>query len=74
MATSKAGAIGAGCFGLIVLEAISVAIGGWVLMLLCGALWHSFGWLQPIGYWTACGLAFLISVVLTFVGGVFRGR
>lgn len=35
-----------------------VAVVGWLLMLTCGAIWHEFDALAPIGYWAA----FLFSV------------
>lgn len=38
-------------------------------MLLCGALWHEFGWLQPIGYWPSVGIALCLSILGQMIFG-----
>lgn len=59
-----------GCLLIIIIASLSALLGGWVLMLLVGALWHEFGWLQPIGYWPSVGIAFCLS----FISGMIFGR
>jgi len=45
-----------------------IALPGWALMLLCGALYSEFGWLAPIGFVPAWGISFCFSLVF----GAFR--
>lgn len=59
-----------GCLLLLLFIFGGALLGGWVLMLLIGALWHEFGWLQPIGYWPSVGIA----AALSFVGNMIFGR
>lgn len=44
---------------------LSVLFMGWMLMLLVGALYTSFGWLSPIGFWPSTGIALLVNILLT---------
>lgn len=58
-----------GCLLVLVFAGLGALVGGWLLMLLIGALWHEFGWLEPIGYWPSVGIAFLLSACFTIITG-----
>lgn len=63
-------AVVGGCLFVLLFAFAGALLGGWILMLLVGALWHEFGWLEPIGYWPSVGIAFCLS----FVGSMIFGR
>lgn len=42
------------------------ALGGFVLMLLAGAIYGEFGWLAAIGYWPALAIYFGLSLIAGF--------
>lgn len=48
----------------IVQDVIALALQNWALMLLIGVLWHTFGVLEPIGYWETMPISFLGTWVL----------
>jgi hypothetical protein len=56
--------------GIIVAIAVALAFSPWLIMLLVGALWHEFGWLQPISFWQAA----LIALVLSVIGSFFKSK
>lgn len=69
MATGKTVAKGCGIsLAVLALIGVSWVVGGFLLMLLAGALYGSFGWLAPIGILPATG----IYVVATIFSGLFR--
>ncbi len=55
-----------GCLGVLLTIVLSAAVIGWVIMLLCGALYAEFNVLAPIGFWPATGIGVLVSTVLSF--------
>ncbi len=56
---------------LVVVAAIALgaAWSGWLVMLLCGTLWHTFAILKPIGFWPSVGIGALFSVFTAAVKG-----
>ena len=52
-----------------VLVGLSAVWAGFLVMLLCGALWHTFNILEPIGFLPSLG----IGVLLALIGALFRG-
>lgn len=48
----------------------ALAFTPWLLMLVIGALYHQFGFWQPIGFWGAV----LVTLALGIVGSFFRGN
>lgn len=56
-----------GCLLILIFVFGGALLGGWVLMLLIGALWHEFGWLQPVGYWPCVGISFCVSFLVNML-------
>jgi hypothetical protein len=52
--------------GFIALIIAGNALGGFVVMLLAGALYNEFGWLAPIGYWASVAIYFGLSLFAGF--------
>lgn len=69
MAATTSKIVFTGVFAVIALSVLGAFFTGWILMLLVGALWHEFGWLEPIGYWPAVGISFLFHILLAVVVG-----
>lgn len=55
--------------GLAFMLIADIAILAWIIMLVAGALWSSFGILSPISYWTAflIGAAVMIGAFAVFL-------
>ena len=69
MATGKTVAKGCGIsLAVLALIVASWFVGGFLLMLLAGALYGSFGWLAPIGILPATGIYVVVSILI----GLFR--
>ncbi|MBW3588022.1 MAG: hypothetical protein KY429_01205 [Actinobacteria bacterium] len=62
----KYGGIGLGISGLIL---AGVALMGWVLMMLVGAVYHEFGLLRPIGFLPSTGIAAGLYALLSLLRG-----
>lgn len=63
-----------GAFFLAVLGVlVTVPLYMWVIMLLVGALWHEFGWWEPISFVQALPLAFVLIVIKSVFSGVRNG-
>lgn len=61
---------GAGLVLVVLMLAFVWGVGGWVLMLLLGAIHHSVWAAVPaLGYWQAV----LVYALLSLVGGLFQG-
>ena len=72
MATGKTVAKGCGIsLAVLALIVASWGVGGLLLMLLLGALYGSFGWLAPIGFFPATGI---YVVVILLAGFLRRGK
>ena len=72
MATGKTVAKGCGIsLAVLALIVTSWFVGGFLLMLLVGALYGSFGWLTPIGILPATGI---YTVVVVLTGFLRRGK
>jgi hypothetical protein len=62
------GVLGMGVL-VVFLIGLSAAWAGFLVMLLCGALWHTFNILKPIGFLPSLGIGFLLACL----GALFRG-
>ncbi len=72
MATGKTVAKGCGIsLAVLALIVASWGVGGLLLMLLLGALYGSFGWLAPVGFWASTGI---YVVVILLAGFLRRGK
>jgi hypothetical protein len=54
---------------VVVAVALGAALSGWLVMLLCGTLWHTFAILKPIGFWPSAGIGVLLSILTAQIKG-----
>lgn len=59
----------AGCVAFLVLVIGWIAFISWIIMVVFGVIAVNVGW-DTISYWTAV----LVSILLTVIGGFFRGN
>lgn len=55
--------------GVLTLMLVGVAVMGWVLMMVVGAVYHEFGLLRPIGFLPATGIAAGLYLLFSLLKG-----